>query len=51
MPAVAALIVHLIVGPLFDYVRAKKVFSVTVIRKIFHVIGIHATSMDNQVYP
>ena len=39
MPSVVALIIHLIVGPLFDYARAKKTFSVTVIRKIFHVIG------------
>ena len=35
----AALIIHLIVGPLFDYVRAQNVCSVTIVRKIFHVIG------------
>ncbi|EFX89865.1 hypothetical protein DAPPUDRAFT_309475 [Daphnia pulex] len=39
MPSVVALMLHLIIGPLFDCVRAKQIFSVTVVRKIFHVIG------------
>lgn len=46
MPSVVALLLHLIVGPLFDYVRAKKIFTVTVVRKIFHVIG-NYTIMNN----
>jgi undecaprenyl pyrophosphate phosphatase UppP len=40
MPSLVALMLHLIIGPLFDCVRAKQIFSVTVVRKIFHVIGI-----------
>uniref|UniRef100_A0A0P5XE04 Sialin n=1 Tax=Daphnia magna TaxID=35525 RepID=A0A0P5XE04_9CRUS len=39
MPSVVALLLHLVIGPLFDYVRAKKIFTVTVVRKTFHVIG------------
>nr|CAH0105935.1 unnamed protein product [Daphnia galeata] len=39
MPSMVALIIHFIIGPLFDCVRAKQIFSVTVVRKIFHVIG------------
>jgi len=39
IPSVGALVVHFLMGPLFDYVRAKTTLSLTVIRKVFHIIG------------
>ncbi|XP_046436871.1 sialin-like [Daphnia pulex] len=39
MPLVGALVLHLVAGPIFDYVRTKNIYSPTTVRKIFHVIG------------
>lgn len=39
MPLILALIIHLITGPLFDYVRARNLCPLTAVRKVFHVIG------------
>jgi hypothetical protein len=40
MPLVGALVVHLVAGPIFDFVRTKNLYSSTTVRKIFHVLGI-----------
>ena len=39
IPSVGALLLHLIIGPLFDHVRAEQKYSLTAIRKVFHVVG------------
>ena len=39
IPSVGALVLHFIMGPLFDYIRVKQLFSLTVIRKSFHIVG------------
>ncbi len=39
MPLVGALILHIIAGPIFDYVRTKNVYSNTTVRKGFHILG------------
>ena len=39
LPLVGALLLHLAVGPVFDWVRAKNWYSVTIVRKGFHAVG------------
>ncbi|KAI9555754.1 hypothetical protein GHT06_018269 [Daphnia sinensis] len=39
MPLIAALMLHLLVGPFFDYIRTHNKYTSTTVRKIFHVVG------------
>lgn len=43
MPYVAQLLVTLIVGRLVDYIRVRKILSITVLRKLQAVIGNNKT--------
>ena len=50
MPLVGALILHIVAGPLFDYVRTKKKYSTTTVRKVFHVAGNQNYTTRNYYY-
>ncbi|KAK4022974.1 hypothetical protein OUZ56_008416 [Daphnia magna] len=39
MPLIAALLLHLLIGPFFDYIRNHNKYTPTTVRKIFHVVG------------
>ena len=40
IPLVGSLVIHLIVGPVFDVLRSRITFcSLTVLRKAFHIVG------------
>lgn len=39
LPLISSVVIHLAVGPLFDYVRVKRCCSLTAIRKTFNLIG------------